>query len=107
MQKETLLQVLKHAPNSSTQSSLAAALGFSIGKTNYVLKGIMEKGWIKAERFINSDNKTGYRYVLTPSGIAERIRLTEAFIERKKQEYEELQKDLQELKEACDSYYKS
>ena len=43
----------------------------------------MEKGLIKAERFKRSDNKLGYRYVLTPSGLAERIRLTEAFIERK------------------------
>lgn len=92
------LQTLRLAPQEPSQRSLAEKLGFSIGKTNYILKGLMEKGYIKAERFINSDNKAGYRYVLTPSGMAERIRLTEAFIERKKHEYEELKRDLEELK---------
>ncbi|MFY9180516.1 MAG: MarR family EPS-associated transcriptional regulator [Venatoribacter sp.] len=92
------LQTLCLAPQEPSQRSLAEKLGFSIGKTNYILKGLIEKGYIKAERFINSDNKAGYRYVLTPSGIKERIRLTEAFIERKKHEYEELKRDLEELK---------
>ena len=88
------LDILRSAPEALSQKNLAEKLGFSIGKTNYVLKHVMEKGWIKAERFINSDNKAAYRYVLTSSGIAERIRLTEAFIQRKQQEYEALQDEL-------------
>lgn len=92
------LSVLRLAPIAESQTNLASELGFSIGKTNYILKGLIEKGWIKAERFTRSDNKLGYRYVLTPSGIAERVRLTEAFIERKKHEYEMLQQELKHLK---------
>lgn len=98
MQSETLLNALKYAPEEQSQRSLADRLGFSIGKTNYILKGLMEKGLLKAERFVNSENKMAYRYVLTPQGINERIRLTEKFIVRKKQEYEELQQDLLKLK---------
>ena len=98
MNTETQLNTLRYAPEANSQQNLAKKLGFSLGKTNYVLKGVIAKGWIKAERFINSDNKAGYRYVLTPSGVKARIELTEAFIERKKQEYEELQQDLKQLK---------
>lgn len=97
---ETLLQTLKHAPNEPNQRSLASQLGFSIGKTNYVLKALMAKGLIKAERFACSDNKLAYRYVLTPSGVQERIRLTETFIQRKKQEYEQLTAELAQLTRA-------
>lgn len=91
------LTILRNAEQIENQRSFAELLGFSIGKTNYVLKGLIGKGLLKAERFVNSDNKTSYRYVLTPSGVAERIRLTEAFIQRKKQEYEALQRDLEIL----------
>lgn len=94
---ETELNILRFAPNTHSQTTLAEQLGFSIGKTNYILKGLIDKGLIKAERFKRSDNKLGYRYVLTPSGISERIRLTEAFIERKKHEYEQLQQELQQI----------
>lgn len=78
---------------------MAKRLGYSLGKTNYILKAVIEKGLVKAERFAISDNKLGYRYVLTPAGIQTRIQLTEKFIERKKQEYEQLSKELQQLRE--------
>lgn len=92
------LNILKYAPIEPNQRSLAQKLGFSIGKTNYILKGLVEKGFIKVERFINSDNKAAYRYILTAEGISERIRLTESFIKRRKSEYEELKSDLVELR---------
>lgn len=94
---ETVLRALRLAPQEHSQRVLASKLGFSLGKTNYILKGLMEKGYLKAERFIASDNKTAYRYVLTPKGITHRIRLTEDFIKRKRKEYEELEKDLESL----------
>lgn len=103
MDKETLLNTLKHAPVEQNQRSLSERLGFSIGKTNYILKGLIEKGLLKAERFAKSDNKLGYRYVLTPQGVQERIALTEKFIKRKKQEYEQLEKELIELQEQKDN----
>ena len=98
MDSETLLKTLKHAPIEPNQRSLAQQLGFSIGKTNYILKALIEKGLIKAERFAHSDNKLNYRYVLTPQGIQQRIELTENFIKRKKQEYEQLSQELEALK---------
>src|SRR5690625_1883788 len=94
---ETHFKVLQNAPLATTQRSLAKKLGFSVGKTNYILKALVEKGHLKAERFINSNNKLAYRYVLTPSGLQARIKLTEKFIKRKKAEYETLQKELDEL----------
>lgn len=99
---ETELIILRSTDKSFNQRSLAQKLGFSIGKTNYILKGLIGKGYIKAERFINSENKAQYRYLLTPAGVKERVRLTEAFIQRKKQEYEELQKDLEQLRKVAD-----
>lgn len=99
MPTELELNLLRHAPEAESQSSLASRLGFSIGKTHYVLNALIDKGLIKAERFSKSDNKLGYRYVLTPEGIARRIRLTEAYIEIKKQEYEALQQELAALQD--------
>lgn len=81
---------------------MAERMGFSLGKTNYILKAVMAKGLVKVERFAHSDNKLGYRYVLMPAGIQERIRLTEQFIERKKQEYEQLRMELEQLKKIAE-----
>ena len=100
MDSEILLKILKHAPIEPNQLSLAQQLGFSIGKTHYILKALIGKGLIKAERFAHSDNKLKYRYVLTPQGIQQRIELTENFIKHKKQEYEQLSQELEELKSA-------
>jgi len=99
MNSEVLLKTLQHAPKEPNQRSLAQQLGFSLGKTNYILKAVAEKGLIRAERFASSDNKLAYRYVLTPDGIQERIRLTEKFIQRKKQEYETLSQELEQLRQ--------
>lgn len=101
---ETLLLTLQHAPSEPNQRSLAEQLGFSIGKTNYVLKAVMAKGLIKVERFACSENKLAYRYVLTANGIQERIRLTESFIQRKKQEYEQLTAELAKLRQCSGSH---
>lgn len=95
---ETHFKVLQNAPLAANQRSLAKKLGFSVGKTNYILKALIEKGHLKAERFINSNNKLAYRYVLTPSGLQARIKLTEKFIQRKKAEYEGLRKELEDLR---------
>ncbi|MBU0641615.1 MAG: MarR family EPS-associated transcriptional regulator [Planctomycetes bacterium] len=93
--EELELAILKNAHAISSQKSLAGEIGFSVGKINYVLKALVDKGFIKAERFLTSDNKTKYKYLLTDNGIQEKIALTKKFIARKKAEYEELQKDLE------------
>ena len=78
----------------STQRELAHELGFSLGKLNYSLKALKNKGLIKINNFRNNKNKLNYVYVLTPRGITEKTKLTISFMKRKMQEYDELQKEL-------------
>ncbi len=87
--------MLKNAHNISSQKSLAKEIGFSVGKINYVLNALIEKGLIKSENFMTSDNKRKYKYLLTEKGIQEKMQLTRKFISRKRAEYEELQRDLE------------
>ena len=97
--KELNLTVLREIDTISDQKSLAKRLGFSVGKVNYVLNELIKKGLIKTENFVKAKSKRGYRYILTPQGIEEKVKLTKAFIEIKKKEYEELKKELEKLKE--------
>ena len=100
MQNEELtLHVLRHIEELQSQKSLAQKLQISIGKTNYVVKALIEKGFIKAENFFANKNKNQYRYLLTEKGIKEKIALTEKFIERKKAEYDELVREMEKLQE--------
>ena len=93
--EELELLLLKRAEGISSQKSLAKEIGFSVGKVNYVLRALVDKGFIKAEMFLNAQNKRKYSYLLTEAGMAEKIALTKKFIVRKKAEYEELQRDLE------------
>jgi len=89
---EVLRKILKK-PESS-QREMAEELGFSLGKLNYCLKALKEKGFIKMKNFKNNPNKLNYFYVLTPKGISEKTKLTVNFMKKKFQEYEELKKEL-------------
>lgn len=97
MDSEQQLHALRQVSQHPNQRSLAQSLGFSIGKTNFILKSLVEAGLVKVERFAHSENKLNYCYVLTPQGLTQRIELTEKFIQRKKQEYDLLQQELHEL----------
>ena len=77
-----------------TQRELADELGFSLGKLNYCLKALKEKGLIKLKNFKNNKRKLNYIYILTPKGISEKTKLTINFMERKMKEYDELKRDL-------------
>ncbi len=92
---ELTLAVLRKSQPIHSQPLLAKELGCSVGKVNYILKALIEKGLIKVQNFANSKQKKNYTYLLTQEGIAQKIKLTEKFIERKKREYEELQKELE------------
>ncbi|MFT7005396.1 MAG: EPS-associated MarR family transcriptional regulator [Sulfurimonas sp.] len=94
--EELDLLVLKNTHTISSQKSFAKEMGFSVGKVNFVLRALIDKGFVKAEVFLTSDNKKKYTYLLTDDGIKEKISLTKKFIAKKKAEYEELQKDLEE-----------
>lgn len=97
MNDEHHLSILRKANSIQTQKSLADELGFSVGKVNYIIKSLIDKGFIKIENFATAKNKKQYYYLLTQEGIEEKLRLTKKFIVRKKKEYEELQKELKEL----------
>ncbi len=88
-----VLRTIKNKPN-STQRELAKELGFSLGKLNYCLRALQEKGFIKIENFKKNPNKINYFYVLTPRGIAEKTKLTINFMKRKMKEYDELKEEL-------------
>jgi len=82
--------VLRQIQKATSQKSLATEIGYSVGKVNYIIKSLAQKGLIKSERFLNSKNKLQYKYLLTEIGIKEKLILTEKFIEQKKKEYDEL-----------------
>ena len=96
--EELELMILKNTENMVSQRSLAEEIGFSVGKVNYVLKALIDKGLIKTDSFLNATNKRKYSYLLTEEGIKEKINLTQKFIVRKKAEYEELQRELETYK---------
>lgn len=82
----SILKVVAAEPSIS-QRQLAQRLGVSLGKTNYLLKALLEKGHLKAGNFRRSDNKLGYLYLLTPEGVRAKIGLTRAYLNRKEAEY--------------------
>ncbi len=81
-----------------SQRDLSKKIGLSLGSINFIMKELIKKGYVKAQRFKNSNNKAAYLYVLTPQGINERIKLTQYFLQLKLEEYERLQKEIEELK---------
>ena len=92
-----VLRKIKTRPN-STQRELASSLGFSLGKLNYCLNSLKEKGLIKINNFKNNPNKIGYVYKLTPKGISEKTKLTLDFMKRKMKEYDELKNEIEQEK---------
>ncbi|HEX8253734.1 MAG TPA: MarR family EPS-associated transcriptional regulator [Thermoanaerobaculia bacterium] len=91
-----LLKYVDEHPDSS-QRQVAQALGMSLGKANYCLHALMEKGLVKMRNFTNSNSKTAYAYILTPQGIEAKIDVTYAFLRRKMAEYDHLQKEIEQL----------
>lgn len=93
-----VLRLLQEKPHLS-QREASDVLGLSLGKTNYVINALIEKGMIKIKNFKNSKNKSTYAYLLTPQGVEEKARLTMHFFEVKKMEYEELKGEVEKLAE--------
>ncbi len=83
----------------SSQRNLAKKLGFSLGKLNYCVTALKNKGLIKLRNFKNSKNKAKYTYLLTSKGFSEKAKLTIEFMKRKMKEYDELKKELENLKD--------
>lgn len=91
-----LLKTLENNPDLS-QRDMAKRLGISLGKVNFCLNALVEKGYLKVNNFRNSDNKLAYAYLLTPRGVEEKARITVHFLKYKMQEYERLRQEIEEL----------
>ena len=88
-----VLRKIQKNPQSS-QRELASELGFSLGKLNYCLRALKDKGFVKIRNFKKNPNKLNYIYVLTPKGISEKTKITLNFMKIKMREYDELKRDL-------------
>ena len=98
-----VLRLLEGNPQMN-QRDLAAAAGVSLGKTNYCINALLEKGLIKVQNFKSNKRKLAYAYLLTPAGSAEKAVLTQRFLKRKVEEYDALKAEIEQLKqEAADN----
>ena len=92
-----LLRLLEAKPDLS-QRDLSRELGMSLGKVNYCLNALVDKGLVKVDNFRNNDNKLSYAYLLTPRGIKSKALITAHFLQRKMAEYESLKIEIAQLK---------
>src|ERR1700739_162886 len=93
-----VMRVVAESPAASPRR-LSPALGVSLGKTNLLLRELLKKGLVKAENFRRSDNKLAYLYLLTPTGVLAKARLTQIYLQRKEAEYERLQHEIALLRQ--------
>jgi EPS-associated MarR family transcriptional regulator len=94
----SLLRLLEANPTMS-QRDVARHLGMSLGKVNFCLQALVQKGMLKATNFKNSQHKAAYMYFLTPRGIEEKTQVTARFLQQKVREYEELRADIARIRE--------
>lgn len=93
-----LLRYLTDHPDATTRQ-IAGDLGVSNGAAYYLLKALLDKGLVKAQRFANSESKSQYLYVLTPEGISQRLALTRNFLDRKRAEYRALEGEIHAMEQ--------
>ena len=93
-----VMRILHDSPD-VTQRELAEKLGVSVSGLNYCLKALIDKGWVKIQNFSNNQNKLGYAYLLTPTGIVQKASLTSSFLQRKLLEYEALKQEIKQIKQ--------
>ena len=99
-QQEEILKVLAQIQKNPevTQRALVEEVGISLGKINFLIKSLTQKGIIKAKRFKNSKKKLAYLYIITPGGIRKKAMLTEKFLRIRMKEYDELRTQIEKLK---------
>lgn len=97
-----ILKIVEAEPEIS-QRQLAERLGVSLGKTNYLIKALLAKGYIKAGNFLSAEDKHKYAYLLTPEGIAAKFRLTRNFLARKEREYHALRAEIKAMRAELDT----
>ena len=97
---EQIIKLLDHIQQNpeATQRELVNNLDVSLGKVNFLIKSLVDKGAIKLKRFKNSKNKKGYLYILTPAGIKKKATYLQKYLEEKTQEYDRLKEKIESLK---------
>lgn len=92
-------RILKEIENNPyhTQRSLAEKLDVSLGKINFIISGLVEKGIIKVKKLKNHPDKIRWQYILTPEGVKEKVKITMDYMQIRKREFESIQKELIEL----------
>ncbi len=105
LKDEELLKVLKEIETtpSLTQREISSRLGISLGKVNYIVKALINKGLIKVNNFTKSNQKSAYFYVLTPHGLEEKTKITYRFLKRKMREYDQLKEEIEQLKREAEA----
>lgn len=93
----SVLRLLEANPDIS-QRDLARSVGVSLGKINYCLRALIDKGFVKARNFKNSNNKIAYTYYLTPTGVSEKVRMAYEFLSMKLKEIEDLQREIERVR---------
>lgn len=91
-----ILRLIEANPDLS-QRAIASRIGISLGKTNYCLQALIDKGFVKVKNFSRNPNKLSYAYLLTPMGMQEKLRITRNFLKRKQAEYEALEQEIAQL----------
>lgn len=91
-----IMRLIEARPEIS-QRELSRELGLSLGGVNYCLSALVEKGYVKMQNFHESQNKLRYAYLLTPSGLAQKARMTREFLARKKAEYVALKSEIKSI----------
>ena len=101
LENEEVLRIFREIYKSPqmTQRELSSRLGISLGKINFLINALIERGFVKVENFRRSNSKSSYLYYLTPLGIEKKNRTAHLFLERKIREYEWLAKEIQQLRE--------
>jgi EPS-associated MarR family transcriptional regulator len=92
-----LMRLLETNPQLS-QRDVARELGISLGKVNYCLRALVQRGWVKVTNFTNSRNKAAYMYLLTPRGIEAKAKITVRFLQAKMREYEALRVEIEQIR---------
>jgi len=101
LENEEVLRIFREIYKSPqmTQRELSSRLGISLGKINFLINALIERGFVKVENFRKSSSKSAYLYYLTPMGIEKKARTTQLFLKKKIREYEWLAKEIEQLRE--------
>ena len=95
------MRLVHDTPNISI-AEISRQLGVSNGMAHYVLRSLIDKGSVKVKNFAKNPNKRNYSYILTPTGLSEKMKLTAVFLERKRKEYRALHQEISALEQSIE-----